>query len=57
MLVITDDSPRSELEEAIGHLRAKQRAVFDPQVKAELQASIDELLDMLGQSRNPEGAW
>lgn len=47
MLVITDDSTRPELCEAIGYLRAKQRVVFDAEVKAEIQAAIDDLLDRL----------
>lgn len=47
VLLITDDSTRADITEAIGYLRAKQRVVFDAEVKAEIQDDIDALLDRL----------
>lgn len=41
----------AKLIEAIGYLRTKQRAVFDAEVVAEVQADIDALLDRLCDSR------
>jgi hypothetical protein len=45
LLRITDDSTRPELEEAIGHLRDKQQRAVLETTRAELQVSIDALLD------------
>lgn len=45
MIVITEDSTRAELEEAIGYLRAKRATVEDQQVRDEITAAMDALLD------------
>lgn len=45
MLVITEDSTRADLEEAIGNLRAKQLRCCIPSTAAEVGHVIDELLD------------
>lgn len=47
MLVITEDSTPAEITEAISHLRAKQRLVQVQQVRDELEADINDLLDRL----------
>lgn len=47
LLRVTEDSTPSELREAIGHLRAKQRAACDQQVRDELDEAMGELLDRL----------
>lgn len=51
MLLITEDSTRAELTEAIGYLRAKQRLVEDDQVRDDIGVCIDELLDRLADAR------
>lgn len=45
LLRITDDSTRAEIEEAIGHLRAKQRRAALETTRAEVQTEIDALLE------------
>lgn len=47
-LIVTDDADRPTLEEAINNLRDRQRRCVIPSTRDELQADIDELLDMLG---------
>lgn len=47
ILRVTDDSTRADLEEAIGHLRARQQRVELDATKAEIQAEIDALLDRI----------
>ena len=44
---VTDDADRDTIAEAIGNLRARRRACVDPVVAGELDADIDELLDMI----------
>lgn len=46
-LVITDDATPADLQQAIMHLRKKQRAACIPSTAAEYAADIDELLEML----------
>ena len=47
LLRITDDSTPDEITEAIGHLRTKQRACRDQQMRAEIAEAVDDLLDRL----------
>ena len=46
LLRITDDSTRSEIAEAITHLRNRQRQATLDATKAEVQVAIDALLDV-----------
>ena len=55
MLVITDDSTRAEIAEAIGHLRAKQVRSTLATTKAEIQVDIDCLLDQWNKAHGSEG--
>jgi hypothetical protein len=48
-LVITDDASPDDLREAITHLREKQRRACIPSTRDELNADINELLDLLAQ--------
>lgn len=45
-LRVTDEVTRPDLEQAIAHLRAKQRRCKMATYRAELAADIDELLDL-----------
>ena len=45
-LTITDDSTRAEIEEAMVHLRAKQRACCIALIRDEIGEDISELLDL-----------
>ena len=45
-LLIHDDAPRADLEQAMNQLRAKQRACRVGQIRDELSEDIDELLEM-----------
>ena len=45
-LLIHDDAPRADLEQAMSQLRAKQRACRVGQIRDELGEDIDELLEM-----------
>lgn len=51
MIVVTDESSRADLAEAICHLRAKQRAACLAEIRAEVGAAIDELLDAWAKAR------
>lgn len=46
ILRITADSTRDEIAEAISHLRRKQQAAVLETTKAEVQVTIDALLDV-----------
>lgn len=45
LLRVTDDSTKAELAEAIGHLRLRQLACQLDASKAEIQVTIDSLLE------------
>ena len=46
-LVITDDASPEDLREAILNLRAKQRACCVALIRDEIDADVNELLDLL----------
>lgn len=46
-LRITDDASPEELREAIANLRAKQQACSLSEIREDISADIDELLDLL----------
>ena len=45
-LVIKDDADRPELEAALAQLRAKQQRCVIPSTRVEIQADIDELIEL-----------
>ena len=45
-LRVTDDSTRADLEQAIGRLRAKRQVVRTSEVRHEIGAEVDELIEM-----------
>jgi hypothetical protein len=49
-LVITDDATADDLREAITHLRDKQRRAVIQSTRDELDADINELLDLLARA-------
>lgn len=46
-LLITDDAAPEDIREAIADLRTKQRACSLAEIREDIGADIDELLDML----------
>lgn len=45
MVIVTEDSTRSQIAEAITHLRAKQLRCVIPSTAAEVGEEVDRLLD------------
>lgn len=50
MLTITEDSTNAELQEAITHLRARQRRCQITSTRDEINETINELLDRLSET-------
>lgn len=50
-LRVTDDATREDIAEAIGNLRAKQKACSLAEIREDISADIDELLEMLGTAK------
>ena len=48
-LVITDDATPEDIREAITNLRTKQRACSLSEIREDIGADLDELLDLLAE--------
>lgn len=55
-LVITDDADRAQLEEAVAHLRTKQQRCVIASTREEIQADIDELIELWSARGEPAPA-